>query len=120
MIAPLERVTGMELTPQACVLCGSNPVDETSGQQQDCIFAPGVDVDWGSSVYICKSCVEIMADLFDRVTVEGFDKLTAKYETLKEEHEKLLEKYDRDQVLIERIRDGAAATATVKKRKVAA
>jgi hypothetical protein len=122
MIAPLELVKGMELTPQACVLCGNNPIDENTGEQQDAVFAPGVDVDWGSSVYICKSCGELIADLFGRVTKEGFDRLTTKYEKLKGEHEKLQDQHERAKALLDRIRDGRAAVrenkAQTKREKV--
>lgn len=109
MIAPLEKVKGMALIPHACVLCANNPVEEQTGEQQEAIFAPGVDVNWGDSVYICKSCVEIMADLFGRVTVEGFDKLTEKYETLKVEHEILEVNHERAKSLLARIGEGKKA-----------
>jgi hypothetical protein len=109
MIAPLEKVKGMALIPHACVLCANNPVEEQTGEQQEAIFAPGVDVNWGDSVYICKSCVEIMADLFGRVTVEGFDKLTEKYETLREDHEALKKQHECAKALLDRIKDGKAA-----------
>jgi hypothetical protein len=114
MIAPLERVTGMELIPHACVLCANNPVDETSGEQQDCIFAPGVDVNWGDSVYICKSCAEIIADLMDRVTTEGYDRLNEKYEALVTEHAELQAEHDHAEAQLDRIRDGAASAKQVK------
>lgn len=118
MIAPLERVKGMKLTPNACVLCSNNPVDEQTGKQQDAIFAPGVDVDWGNSVYICKSCVEIMADLFDRVTVEGFDRLVDENKRLEKAYEKLQKNHDRAEALLARVRDGGSAMKTIKKEKV--
>ena len=108
----------MELIPHHCMLCSNNPVDENTGEQQEAIFAPGVDYDWGSSAYICKSCVEIMADLFDRVTVEGFDKLTDKYEALKKAYEKLEAKHEKAKKFIERIQDGGRAAKAVKEGKV--
>src|SRR6266571_3292992 len=101
MIAPLEVVKGMAEIPHHCVICGSNPMDEITGEQQEAIFAPGVDVNWGDSVYLCKSCVEIMADLFGRVTKEGFDKLTAKHEKLKEEHARLQDQHERAKALLD-------------------
>jgi hypothetical protein len=119
MIDTLKRVTGMELIPHACVMCSNNPVDEVTGQQQDAIFAPGVDVNWGDSVYICKSCVEIMSDLFDRVSFEEHRKLKEEYEDLKEEHEDLLEVSEKDKEVLARIRDGKQALTEVKKRKAA-
>lgn len=118
MIAPLELVKGMELIPQACVLCANNPVDEITGQQQEHIFAPGVDVNWGDSVYICNSCGQIIADLLGRATVEGFDKLKAENDELKGEYLDLREKHDRAKAFIERIKDGNKAVKEVKSGKV--
>lgn len=118
MIAPLEIVKGMALTPQACVLCANNPVDEATGEQQEAIFAPGVDVNWGDSVYICDSCCQIIADLKGRVTTEGFDKLTARYDELLQEHIDLEEKHEKAKAFIERIKDGNKAVKDVKSGKV--
>lgn len=113
-VAPLEVVKGMELTPNACVLCGSNPVDDVTGEQQPAVFAPGVDVDWGGSVYICWECCNIIADLCGRVTVDGFDALNGKYEKLKDAYEILVEEHNKAKGFIERIRDGQAALKEVK------
>jgi hypothetical protein len=118
MIAPLELVTGMELTPQACILCANNPVDEVTGEQQQHIFAPGVDVNWGDSVYICNSCGQIIADLLGRATTDGFDKLTNKYDELLQEHIDLQEKHEKAKAFIERIKDGNKAIKDVKSGKV--
>jgi hypothetical protein len=118
MIAPLELVRGMALTPNACVLCANNPVDETTGEQQEHIFAPGVDVNWGDSVYICNSCGQIIADLLGRSTVEGFDRLQAENEELKEELEDLKERHERAKAFIERIKEGNKAVKAVKSGKV--
>jgi hypothetical protein len=112
MIAPLELVVGMELTPQACVLCANNPIDEATGQQQEAIFAPGVDVNWGDSVYICKSCGEIIADLLGRTTKKGFDRLKDENEELKGRIAEL----EADTALLERIRDGKDAVKEAKRK----
>src|SRR5213076_361328 len=109
MIAPLEVVKGMPEIPHHCILCSNNPADEITGEQMPAIFAPGVDYDWGSSVYICWSCAEIISDLCGRVTRDGFDKLQKKHETLTEAHEELKEQHERAKALLDRIRDGRAA-----------
>ena len=114
MIALLELVKGMELTPNSCVLCANNPVDEVSGEQQDAIFAPGVDVNWGDSVYICKSCGEIIADLLGRVPKSGFDKLQERHEQLKEKHEKLVRQHARARELLDRVKDGKQAEKQIR------
>src|SRR6185312_2959919 len=94
MIALLEVTKGMPLIPHNCILCANNPVDENTGEQQEAIFAPGVDVNFGDAVYICASCAEIISDLRGRVTKEGFARLEAKHNKLKEDHEELEEKYE--------------------------
>lgn len=117
MIAQLEIVQGMKLTPQACVLCANNPVDEITGEQQYAIFAPGVDVNWGNSVYICMSCANIIADLIDRSTQEGFDKLKKENEELTEELEELKTQHERAKKLLEKVAEGRKAEKEVKKDK---
>lgn len=108
-VANLEVVRGMKLPPNHCVLCSNNPADEITGEQLQAIFAPGVDVNWGDSVYICWGCTEIIADLAGRVTVEGFDKLNKKYQDLTEAYNTLVGEHNKAKSLIERIQDGQKA-----------
>lgn len=115
MIAPLELVKGMPLTPNACVLCASNPVDEITGEQLEHVFAPGVDVDWGNSVYICNGCAHIISDLMGRSTVEGFDKLSRENRKLKKAYARLEEDHEKAKALLDRIADGKAAVKQVRK-----
>jgi len=117
-VANLQLVTGMPLVPHACVLCGNNPVDENTGEQFEHVFAPGVDVDWGSSVYVCHECCEIISDLKGRSTRAGFDKLSEKYEVLKDAHEALKKEHEKAKALLTRIRDGKAAVKETRKEKV--
>lgn len=111
---PLVVVKGMELSPNACVLCGSNPGDENTGEPKKAIFAEGVDIDWGNSVYICWECGNVIADIVGRSTKEGFDKLEADNEELQEKYDELLERYEADHELVERIRSGNDAIKKVK------
>lgn len=126
MIAQLELVKGMPLMPHHCTLCSNNPVDEITGQQQEHVFVPGVDVNYGDSVYICHSCAEIIADLIGRSTRAGFDEIERKYRNLKAEHEVLEGNYEREKTFVDRIKDGNKAIKEVKasdkpaKKKVAA
>lgn len=117
MIAPLEVVTGMELTPQSCVLCANNPVDDVTGEQQPAIFAPGVDVNWGDSVYICASCVNIMADLFGRVDEEKHELVVGERDALEARYERTKTELDRAKALLERVADGRKAEKEIKKRE---
>lgn len=113
---PLTRVQGMPLLPHTCILCGQGPTDN-EGNQQTVIFAEGVDVDWGNSVYICGECGEIIADLMGRVTREGFDHLTDSFETLQVAHADLLVEHEQQEELLDKIREGSAAQRTVRSKK---
>lgn len=108
-VARLEVVQGMELIPHACVLCANNPADENTGEQLPAIFAPGVDVDWGSSVYICYSCAGIIADLIDRP-----DGIAEKYMALEKKHKQLKADHDKAKDLLDRIAEGRAAVKQAK------
>lgn len=109
----LRRVQGMPLMPHTCLLCGQGPTSN-DGATRDVIFAEGVDVDWGNSVYICWECAELIADLVKRVTREGFDKLEATHEALTTEHAELLGKYTEQEETLDTIRRGSAAVKKVK------
>jgi len=109
MVARLELVRGMPLVPNCCVLCGNNPIDENTGEQLEHIFAPGVDVDWGSSVYVCNACGHIIAELLGHPTTEGFDRLKEKNERLNRELGKVKEDHKKAERLLGRIREGNKA-----------
>lgn len=109
----LTVVTGMALQPNVCTLCGSNPNND-DGTAKKAIFAEGVDIDWGNSVYICWECGELIADLMGRATRRGFDELELKHEALLTAHAELEEAHERQEALVEKIREGSAAQKTLK------
>ena len=109
---------GMPEQPNCCLTCGGTPSND-DGTQKPAIYADGVDVDWGNSVYICWDCGELIADLMGRATRGGFDDLTEKYEELKAQHEELLEEHEKQEALIEKIREGSAAQKTLKTKAAA-
>jgi hypothetical protein len=113
---PLKRITGMPLQPYTCVCCGQGPTDN-EGNQRETIFAEGVDINWGDSVYICADCTQLIADLAGRVTREGFDRLQSAFEELNDRHEALLEKYEEQEELLDKIREGSAAQRAVRSKK---
>lgn len=115
---PLTRVEGMPLPPYTCVSCGQGPTDN-EGHTQTCIFAEGVDIDWGNSVYICYDCTHLIADLAGRVTKEGFDRLTAAFEELTEKHDNLLEQHGEQEELLDKIREGSAAQKKIRQKVTA-
>lgn len=120
MIAPLQLVKGMPLNPCACVCCGGNPVDENTGEAFENVFVPGVDINWGDSVYICHACCEIIADLKGRVTREGFDKLEVRNQKLQDKYDRLATEHEKAESLLSRITEGKNAVKEAKGRKVAA
>lgn len=115
----LVLVEGMPDTPGVCALCAGNPIDEITNEQQQAIFAEGVDIDWGNSLYICLSCAHIIANLIDRATQEGFDKLAAEREDLKEQLDNLQAEYDEMKEVVATIRAGAAASKKLREKTTA-
>ena len=103
-----RRVQGMEGQPQCCVACGGNPAD-FEGNQQQALWAEGVDIDWGNNLYLCWECVQVIADLGGRATKEGFDKLDAQLNELQERYEALEAEHADTMEEVRKIRDGAAA-----------
>ncbi|MDE2107004.1 MAG: hypothetical protein KGL39_57890 [Patescibacteria group bacterium] len=112
----MKVIKGMPEPPNACVVCGSNPNGD-DGLPCDAIFAPGVDIDWGGSLYICWECGNIIANLVGRTTREGYDKLETKYFQLKEKYEELERAHEKAEVLLNKIREGARAQREVKATK---
>jgi len=109
----LVIVHAMELSPYTCLLCSTNPVDD-DGNPKKSIFAEGVDVDWGNSVYICEECGDLIVDLMGRSTKEGFDRVTAQRDDLREKYNALLTDYEEQQELVDKIREGSEAIKKVK------
>lgn len=109
---------GMPLQPNTCLTCSCNPTNP-DGSQMMAVFAEGVDVDWGNSVYICMECADLVADLIGRVPREFSDKTEAELEALKVEHTELIEAHEAQEALIQKIRDGGAAQKTLRERAVA-
>jgi hypothetical protein len=99
--------------PGCCAVCGSNPVD-LEGNQQQALWAEGVDIDWGNNLYLCWECVDIIADLGGRATKVGFDELQAKYDALLEAHAELEKEHEELQETVEVIKAGAAARRRLK------
>lgn len=112
---PLHRIVGMPDIPHTCAVCGNGPTTN-EGDQRQCIYAEGVDINWGDSLYICWDCGEIVADLVGRVTREGFDKLQEKYDSLKAEHDELLASHEEQEALLDKIREGNRAQKTIREK----
>lgn len=114
----LKRITGMPLLPHTCTLCGQGPTDN-DGNQRDVIFAEGIDIDWGNSVYICWECSELIADLVGRVTREGFDRLEEDNAELQEKYDTLLGEHQEQEALLDKIREGNKAQKRIREKATA-
>ena len=110
---PLKRIDGMPEQPYTCACCGQGPTTN-EGEIKKVIWAEGVDIDWGNSLYICWDCAELVSDLCGRVTREGFDRLEKELEELRERHVALLEKYEEQEGLLDKIREGSRAQKRIK------
>lgn len=84
-------VNGMPMTPHACAGCGNNPRDEDNEPVANA-FAEGVDIDWGGSLYICRDCVRVLAELYGYIVPREAEELRARVEEL-EEVESAFEEY---------------------------
>jgi hypothetical protein len=108
-------VNGMAEIPNCCTACGGNSAD-FEGNQQQALWAEGVDIDWGGNLYLCWECGNIIASLVGRTTKEGFDALTQKYEALLEAHAELEREHEETQAEVDRIREGVAARRRIRER----
>lgn len=105
----LRLVDQMTEIPGECALCGGNPPGD-DGRPQKAIWAEGVDIDWGSALYICGECSRVIADLIGRVPQDDHDKLVQRYQKLDGEHTKLLRRHGR-------LRSNARAVVSGEKAK---
>lgn len=106
----LVLVHGMPLVPHSCVSCGGGP-QTTEGEVKDCIFVEAVDINWGDSVYICPTCVRVMAELYGFATPEDMEKKDKKIEELEE----VQEQYKQLKKRVKRMLDGGRARKEVQK-----
>lgn len=87
----LVLVKGMPLEPHSCAACGGGPRDG-DGNIVEAVFAEAVDINWGDSLYICKTCSRVIAELWEFETPEEVEKLKKRIEELEaieEAHEVL-------------------------------
>lgn len=105
--------TGMPEQPNTCLTCGCNPTNP-DGSQMQAVFAEGVDIDWGNSVYICWECANLIADLMGRVPRAFSDKTEEELDELHKEHSELVEQHAQLQALVDKIREGGAAQRTIR------
>jgi hypothetical protein len=104
----LVLVTGMPLEPHSCVCCGGGSRD-ADGEIDQSVFAEAVDINWGDSVYICRTCVRVIAELFGFRTPEDVKELEDKIEALKEYKKKYKKLDERVKTML----DGARARKEV-------
>lgn len=104
---------GMPLAPHTCVGCGMNPMDD-DGHYKPAIWAEGVDIDWGNTLYICADCADIISDLNGRATRGAFDEMEHKLDVTQTELAKALERLEEQEALLEKIREGGKAQKKIR------
>lgn len=101
-------VQGMKLRPYRCVGCGNTGEMEEDGPPK-AFFCEGVDINWGDSLYLCESCVNVLGQLAGMVTEEEYELAKTRLETLQHKHEQLKQEHDRQDERIDRMLDGVKA-----------
>jgi hypothetical protein len=116
MAAQLELVEVMTQSPATCLLCHNSPVDETREDRRPlpAIFAPGLDVNWGESVYICAGCAGLMADLMDRPSRAEVEKIEGRRDFLEKRVKKISGELAKKTSQLERIIAGKRAVKEAK------
>jgi hypothetical protein len=119
MAAQLELVTKMTQSPATCLLCHNSPVDETREDRRPlpAIFAPGLDVNWGESVYICAGCVGLMADLMDRPAQAEVEKIESRKDFLEKRMKKVSAELDTTKARLDKIIAGKKAVKEAREAK---
>jgi hypothetical protein len=102
--------------PGCCLLCAGNPVDETKEDHPllPFIHVPGLDVNWGDSVYICWNCASVMADLLGRPDSEKVKAILRGAKLQKKANGKLVKEVDELKKLLASVIAGETATEKAK------
>lgn len=112
----LKLVRSMSLVPHCCAICGGTPRDD-DGNQEPSVLAGGVDIDWGGALYICKSCGQVIAELFGGLSLVHANGLRGRVEYLEERERELEEALEVANERIARMIDGAKARKEAKKAR---
>lgn len=109
----LEFVDVMSEEPGHCTLCHGTPTD-MDGHPLPSIHVPGLDVNWGESVYICLECAGVIADLIERVDEEEHRALQKEYQQISKEYAKVRRAYAKVSKRLKAIVAGEKAKKEVK------
>lgn len=115
--------TTMKLKPYCCAACGSTPQKEDGSGAEDAAFREGVDINWGDSLYICKSCAKVIGELFGMMIPDDVTALKRENKELGKQLEGAQEKLDKQEKLLDRVREGSKAQKEIRqkpRKKVAA
>lgn len=95
MIANLELTHKVDQPPCQCLICGGRPHQEGDEPENlpPMVFVPGMDVNWGESVYFCHECVGIMGGLFGMISIEDAAELERENKRLLNENAQLAAKH---------------------------
>jgi hypothetical protein len=119
MAAQLELVDKMTQVPATCLLCHNSPVDETREDRRPlpAVFAPGLDVNWGESVYICAGCAGLIADLIGRRSGADFEKIESRKDFLEKRMKKVSAELDTTKARLDKIVEGKKAVKEAREAK---
>jgi hypothetical protein len=81
---------------------------------EEAYFREGLDVNWGDSVFLCKSCVWVLGQLAGFLDPEQVDDLARKHRDLEEELAEITEERNKLRGQVRRILDGSKAMKEVK------
>jgi hypothetical protein len=111
------KTSGMKLKPYNCAACGSTPQKEDGSGPEDAVFREGVDINWGDSLYLCKTCVRIVGELMGMAEPHEVSELKRKLKDSEDENESLTEDLNTLQSRVDRMLDGARAKKEVAKQR---
>lgn len=111
----IDLVDVMKKPPGQCGICNTSP----SGVDGKLLKAidTNVDVDWGNNLYICSECVNVISDLFDRVTTEEHQRVVNELKDLTARHRRLRRRYKDLEERAGKMASGIEAATTTRARK---
>lgn len=109
----MSLVRGMPLIPHACVACGSMG-EVTEEGLPEAVFVEGVDINWGDSVYLCRTCARIAGELVGCSSPEVHENMVNQIRELQARVAELKESDDVARSQIKRMLDGARARKEAK------
>ena len=109
----IDVVPVMNKAPGKCVCCHTTPME--NGRPKKAIDL-NVDVDWGDNAYLCDECVEVICDLWGRVSLYEHEKVLKELKELTVSHRKLQTRYTKLRDRAKKIVAGKKAAKELKRK----